>query len=126
MATKAAGRIASPPWTGQCPPWCVIDHGDDIPEDVFHRSEFAVLAPNGDRSGWEGPWELNAHIVVPETDQVGDPGLLVIETQAGTAGPSVELDVTQVDEFIRQNKVFLARVEQMRDQLAKAVEEQQS
>lgn len=126
MATKTAGPIASPSQANPCPDWCAIDHGDDAPEDVFHRSAFAVLAPNGDRSGWEGPWELNAHIVVPEVEQGDDPGLLVIDTQAGTAGPSVELDVTQVDEFIRQNKVFLARVEQMRDQLVKAVEEKQS
>lgn len=126
MTTSTAGRIANAPWVGQCPSWCVIDHAGDIPEDVFHRSAFAVLAPNGDRSGWEGPWELHAHIVVPETGQGDDPGLLVIDTQAETAGPSVELDVTQVDEFIRQHKVFLARVEQMRDQLAETVKEQQS
>lgn len=126
MTTIAAGASTSAPWVGKCPPWCDIDHDGDIPADVFHRSPFAVLAPNGDRSGWEGPWELHAHIVVPETEQGDDPGLLVIETQAGTGGPSVELDITQVDEFIRQNKVFLARIEQMRDQLAKAVEEKQS
>ena len=126
MSIATATRSASVPWAGQCPPWCDIDHEDDIPEDVFHRSAFAVLAPNGDRSGWEGPWKLQAHIVVPEVEQGDDPGLLVIETQAGVAGPSVELDVTQVDEFIRQHKVFLARVEQMRDQLTQAVKEKQS
>ncbi|MFD4551685.1 DUF6907 domain-containing protein [Streptomyces sp. NPDC058466] len=126
MSVSTAGRIASAPQSYECPPWCVIDHAHDVLEDVFHRSEFAWLTPNGDRSGREGPWELVAHVVVPEVEQGDDPGLLVIETQAGTAGPAVELDVTQVDEFIRQHKVFLARVEQMRDQLAKAVEEKQS
>lgn len=125
MTAKTAARPVAA-WAGQCPKWCDVDHGNDIPEDVFHRSPFAVLKPDASRSGWEGPWELWAHIVVPETPQGDDPGLLVIDTQAGTAGPSVELDVTQVDEFIRQQKVFLARVEQMRDQLATAVEERQS
>lgn len=126
MSAVTADPIASAPWVGKCPPWCDIDHAGDVPMDVFHRSQFAVLTPNGDRSGAEGPWELWAHIVVPETDQ-GDPrGALVVETQAGTAGPYAELDVTQIDEFIRQQKVFLARVEQMRDQMTKALEEQQS
>lgn len=124
MSTSTAGRIANAPWTGKCPKWCVIDHTGDIAEDVFHRSAFASLTPNGDRSGWDGPWELHAHVVVPEVDHGSEPALLVIETQAGTGGPSVELDVTQVDEFIRQNKVFLARMEQMRDQLAAAKEQQ--
>ncbi|MET9362181.1 hypothetical protein ABZX93_14825 [Streptomyces sp. NPDC006632] len=112
--------------TVTCPDWCTIEHGSDIPEDVFHRSAFAVLKPDGSRSGWEGPWELWAHIVTAEVEQDDAPALLVIDTQAGTAGPSVELDVTQVDEFIRQHKVFLARVEQMRDQLEAAAKEQQS
>ncbi|MFF7521307.1 DUF6907 domain-containing protein [Streptomyces pseudovenezuelae] len=125
MTAKTAARPVVP-WAGQCPKWCDVDHGNDIPEDVFHRSAFAVLKPDASRSGWEGAWELHAHVVVPEVKQGDDPGLLVIDTQAGTAGPSVELDVTQVDEFIRQQKVFLARVEQMRDQLTHAVEEQQS
>lgn len=125
MTAITAGRITSAPWTGQCPSWCVIDHGRDIPVDVFHRSEFAWLTPNGDLSGDEGPWELAAHIVTAEVPQDGDGSGLVIETQDGTAGPYIEIGIEHVDEFIRQGKAFLARVQQMRDQLA-AIKEGQS
>ncbi|MFF0746590.1 DUF6907 domain-containing protein [Streptomyces sp. NPDC004111] len=104
--------------TVTCPAWCVEDHGYYFPEDVFHRSAAARLTPDGSRSGRSGPWQLVAHVVVPEVAQDGEPGLLVIDTQAGVCGPSVELAAEQVDEFIRQSKAFLARVEQMRDQLA--------
>lgn len=111
--------------TVTCPSWCVIDHGNDLPDDVFHRSPRARLAPDGSRSGRSAAWQLVAHVVVPEIPQDDDPGLLVIDTQDGVCGRHVELAVEQVDEFIRQSKAFLARVEQMRDQLA-AVKESRS
>lgn len=108
--------------TANCPPWCVVEHGSDIPEDVFHRSGFAWLVPDGSRSGDEGPWKLAAHLVVAEVPEPGDDGQIVIETGNETLGPYIELDVERADQFIRQTKVFLARVEQMRDQLAAAKE----
>lgn len=126
MTINTAAPIASAPWSGTCPPWCVIDHEGDIPADVFHRSEYAWLKPNAERSGHPGRWELVAHVVTPEVPEDDlDVPLLVVETQAGVGGPYVELDVEQVEEFIRQGKAFLARVQQMRDQLA-AMKEQQA
>ncbi|MBD9730208.1 hypothetical protein PV755_46675 [Streptomyces caniscabiei] len=126
MSTVTAACSSNAPWVGQCPDWCVVEHGDDIPQDVFHRSALAWLKPNDERSGHPGRWELAASIVaVEEPEDELDVPLLCIETQAGVGGPYVELDVEQVEEFIRQGKAFLARVEQMRDQLA-ATKEQQS
>lgn len=104
--------------TLSCPSWCVVDHGHDIPEDVFHRSSLAWLVPDGSRSGDEGPWRLAAHLVVAEVPESGDDGQIVVETGNETLGPYIELDVERADQFIRQTKVFLARIEQMRDQLA--------
>lgn len=111
-STTSTGRMPV------CPAWCVVDHGSDIPEDVFHRSGFAWLVPDGSRSGDEGPWKLAAHLVVAEVPEPGDDGQIVIETGDESFGPYIELDVERVDQFIRQTKVFLARIEQMRDQLA--------
>lgn len=119
MTINAAARTASAPRPYTCPSWCVIDHGNDILEDVFHRSSFAWLTPNDERSGHPGRWELKAHIVAPEAPEDDlDVPLLCIETQAGVAGPCVELDVEQVEEFIRQGKAFLAHVQQLGAQLA--------
>ncbi|MEU1908125.1 DUF6907 domain-containing protein [Streptomyces hygroscopicus] len=100
-----------------CPAWCVVDHGNDILADIFHRSSLAWLVPDGSRSGDEGPWRLAAHLVVAEVPEPGDDGQIVIETGNETLGPYIELDAERADEFIRQTKVFLARIEQMRDQL---------
>lgn len=120
-----AGRTASAPRPFTCPPWCVIDHGDAPVEDVFHRSAAAWLKPNAERSGHPGRWELAAHIVTAEAPEDDlDVPLLVIDTQDGPGGAHVELDVEQVEEFIRQGKAFLARVQQMRDQLAAMKEDQ--
>lgn len=115
-STTSTGRMPAGR-TVVCPAWCVVDHGDDIPEDVFHRSDFAWLEPNGSRSGDEGPWKLAAHLVLAEVPQPDDDGQIVIETGDETFGPYIELDTERADEFIRQTKVFLARIEQMRDQL---------
>ncbi|MFJ6846420.1 DUF6907 domain-containing protein [Streptomyces griseoluteus] len=125
MTINTAARTASAPLPYTCPPWCVIDHGDAGPEDVFHRSALAWLSPNGDRSGHPGRWELKAHIVTPEAPEDDlDVPLLVVETQDGVGGPYVELDVEQVEEFIRQGKAFLAHVQQLGAQLAAGKEEQ--
>lgn len=131
MTTNTAARTASAPQPFTCPSWCVVDHSRDLIRfpgdlDVMHRSALAWLSPNGDRSGHPGRWELAAHIVSPESPEDAlDVPLLVVETQDGVGGPYVELDVEQVEEFIRQGKAFLAHVQQMRDQLA-AMKEQQS
>ncbi|MEV8553534.1 hypothetical protein AB0L04_27440 [Streptomyces glaucescens] len=92
---------------------------------MFHRSAQTWLKPNAERSGHPGRWELAASIVNPEVPEDDlDVPLLVIETQEGTYGAYVELDVEQVEEFIRQGKAFLARVQQMRDQMVAPKEEQ--
>ncbi|MET8947440.1 hypothetical protein ABZX30_28825 [Streptomyces sp. NPDC004542] len=123
MTINTAARTASAPRPYTCPPWCVIEHGDSTPEDVFHRSAFAWLAPNDERSGHPGRWELKAHIVSPEAPEDDlDVPLMVVETQDGVGGHYVELDVEQVEEFIRQGKAFLAHVQQLGEQLATASE----
>ncbi|MFJ5027780.1 DUF6907 domain-containing protein [Streptomyces sp. NPDC088560] len=126
MSTRTADQIPNQPRGVQCPPWCVIDHEQEAhllrfpgDLDVMHRSAAAWLAPNGERSGHPGRWELAAHIVapeMPEDDQ--DVPLMVIETQDGPGGAYVELDAEQVEEFIRQGKAFLAHVQQLGQQLA--------
>lgn len=119
MTVNTAARSTSTPRPYVCPPWCAIDHGDNPPVDVFHRSAFAWLAPNAERSGHPGRWELKAHIMAPEVPEDAlDVPLLVIETQDGVGGPYVELDVEQVKEFLRQGKAFLAHVEQLGNALA--------
>lgn len=117
MSNATAGRTASAARPFACPPWCVVDHGDTPTEDVFHRSEFAWLRPDGSLSGDEGPWEVAAQLVVPE-----DAGLEpTIAVDLGESlGPYAELTLETADQFIRDLKVFTARVQQMRDQLAAA------
>lgn len=132
MSIVTAGRIANAPQPFTCPSWCVVDHSAEahllrFPGDcdVMHRSASAWLAPNDERSGHPGRWELVAHIVAPELPEDDlDVPLLVVETQAGAGGPCVELDVRQVEEFIRQGKAFLAHVQQLGAQLAAGKEQQ--
>lgn len=116
MSIVTAGRMGSAPRPFTCPSWCVVDHAGEAPEDVFHRGERAWLKPDGSRSGGEGPWVLEAHVVVAE----GEPGdaAVVVDLSKVTAGPYAELTVETADQFIRDLKTFTARVQQMRDQLA--------
>lgn len=116
MSTITAGRDRSTPLPFVCPSWCVVDHEGEAPEDVFHRSERTWLKPDGSRSGDEGPWELEAHLVVAE----GQPedAAVVVDLSEASLGPYSELTVETADQFIRDLKTFTARVQQLRDQLA--------
>lgn len=121
MSIIAAGRIPSAPQPFTCPEWCVVDHGEDVPEDVFHRSDFTWLRPDGSLSGDEGPWEVAAQLVVPEA---ADEEPTIAVDLGESLGSYAELTVETADQFIRDLKVFTARVQQMRDQLAAMKEDQ--
>lgn len=120
MATIAAGRDRSTPLPFVCPSWCVVDHYEyDRPRfegdrDTVHRSAFTYLRPDGALSGGEGPWEVAAQMAAPELG--GEPTIVV--DLGESLGPYAELTVETADQFIRDLKVFTARVQQMRDQLA--------
>lgn len=125
MSVETAAHSTSAAWSGKCPPWCEDTHETEDPRDVFHRSALAWLAPNAERSGHPGRWELRAYITAPEVPEDDlDVPLLAIETEQGATGPYVELDVEQVEEFIRQGKAFLAHVQQLGAQMAAGKEEQ--
>lgn len=115
MGAITAGRIANALRSEECPSWCVRDHSNDDPENVFHRSDFSWLRPDGALSGNQGPWELAAQLVLPQADT--ESATLVVDL-GDAFGPFAELTVATADQFIRDLKTFTARVQQMRDQLA--------
>lgn len=114
-----AGRVES------CPPWCIGGHDLDHPDDVFHRGEFLKLkAPEGSgpRKGDQLP-ALCAQLVMPEVAEDDDPACIVVDHN-DVYGPYAQLDVAKADQMIRDLKVYTARLQEMRDQLAALKEEQ--
>ncbi|MFI6468747.1 DUF6907 domain-containing protein [Streptomyces sp. NPDC050516] len=109
-----------------CPDWCVVEHGNDPPDDVFHRGGCAQtrLPENLIRLSSDD-LKLVARLCLPEAPEPGDEGGFVVVDRGDLFGPYAELDIEHTDQFIRDLKAFTARVQQMRDQLA-AVKEQQS
>ncbi len=126
MAIIAAGRDRSTPLPFTCPSWCVVDHYEhDMPRfagdrDAIHRSAFTYLRPDASLSGDDGAWELAAQLASSELD--GGPTIAV--DLGEPLGHYAELTVETADQFIRDLKVFTARIQQMRDQLAAMKEEQ--
>lgn len=126
MATKTAGRTASAPRLESCPEWCVIDHGDDPIDDIFHRGDYAqVGVPEGQVHLSNKDLKLNVSLCLPEVPEPGDEGGFLVVDLGDPWGPYAELDAEHADQFIRDLKTFTARVQQMRDQLD-AKKEQQS
>ncbi|MER5259732.1 hypothetical protein [Streptomyces sp. NPDC002855] len=130
MTVITENRITTPEMDS-CPSWCVIDHTGDHPEDVFHRGSYAAFSvPDGSamptlNEKAEIP-RLTAHMVTPEFAEEPEAPSMVVVDCGDLWGPYAELDLEQTDEFIRQGKAFLARLEQIREQLATALKEQQS
>ncbi|MEU3105588.1 DUF6907 domain-containing protein [Streptomyces griseoflavus] len=120
MSIITAGRDRSTPLPFVCPSWCVVDHFEyDRPRypgdrDTVHRSAFTYLRPDASLSGDEGPWELAAQLAAPG---LGGEATIVVDL-GESLGSYAELTVETADQFIRDLKVFTARVQQMRDQLA--------
>lgn len=129
MTTVTADLITTPDMKS-CPAWCDVDHTGDHPGDVFHRGATAVVkvpaesaCPTVDTKA-EIP-RLTAHLMTPEFAEEPEAPSMVVVDCGDLWGPYAELDLQQTDEFIRQGKAFLARIQQMRDQLA-AIKEAQS
>ncbi|MEU9068307.1 hypothetical protein AB0D60_15625 [Streptomyces sp. NPDC048306] len=122
MSTITAGRDRSTPLPFVCPPWCVVDHYEyDVERvpgdrDVIHRSAFAYLRPDASLSGVEEGFEVAAQLASPE---LGYAQALLVVDLGESIGSYAELDVERADQFIRDLKTFTARVQQLRDQLAK-------
>lgn len=128
MSVLTADLITTPEMKS-CPAWCDVDHTGDHPEDVLHRGAKAVVTVPAESAcptvseKAEIP-RLTAQVMTPEfADEPEAPSMLVVDC-GDLWGPYAELDLQQTDEFIRQGKAFLARVQQMRDQLAAAKEGQ--
>ncbi|MEV7032717.1 hypothetical protein AB0N99_21190 [Streptomyces sp. NPDC093272] len=125
MAINTAGRIASAQLES-CPPWCVLDHRGDWVGDLFHRGADASASVPSDTAyavGSSGAPHLNAHLVLPEMDEHPDAPPQITVDAGDLFGAYAELDVERADQFIRDLKMFTARVQQMRDQLAAMKEE---
>jgi hypothetical protein len=126
MATSTAGRIASAPQTVQCPDWCVIDHGDDPIDDIFHRGAYMQAGVPADQVHYvDADLKLVAHLCLPSAPQPGEEGGFLVVDPGDMFGPYAELDLEHTDQLIRDLKTFTARIEQARDVLA-ALKEQQS
>ncbi|HEY9372199.1 DUF6907 domain-containing protein [Streptomyces sp.] len=119
MATKTAGRIASPPRLESCPEWCVIDHGNDPIDDIFHRGAYMQVGIPDDQVHLSSrDLKLTASLCLPEMPEPGDEDGMLVLDQGDLFGPYAELNVEECDQFIRDLKAFTARVEQARDWMA--------
>jgi len=126
MSTSTVARTVSAPQARPCPPWCVVDHGDDPSDDVFHRSAYMQVGIPDDQVHLSSrDLKLTAHLCLPEVAEPGDEDGFLVLDQGDLFGPYAELDVEECDQFIRDLKTFTARVEQARAWLA-AKKEQQS
>lgn len=119
----AAGGTA----TVQCQDWCTEDHeywGDTV-DDMFHRSESAVLSAPRDRAGRLG--HVVGGVQVPLLEATlsvysGDPrpsGASVWLARDEQSDHGVELDVAGVDALLGQLDDFRGRLAGLRDTLAR-------
>lgn len=102
----------------RCPSWCVVDHGDVEPEDVFHRSNVIALVPPRDCYGSRDVIpQMRAHLVSYERpDEYGQPCISVdLDDRMESY---TELDVAEADNMIRQMEAYTAQLRVWRDQLA--------
>lgn len=126
MTASTAGRIASAAATETCPSWCVIEHGDDPIDDIFHRGAYMqVGVPDDQVYLSDADLKLTASLCLPAAPEPGDEAGFLVLHHGDLFGPYAELDVEHCDQFIRDLKAFTARVEQARDRMA-ALKEQQS
>lgn len=105
--------------TVTCPDWCQMDHGDDPPIDIFHRSGTASIVPPPDLL-WGGPVrQMTVHLVVPAVPQDGDRPVVAMDLD-DKLDRHTELDVTQADDLIAQLDNYRTALVMMRDYLVKA------
>ncbi|WP_331448011.1 DUF6907 domain-containing protein [Streptomyces xanthochromogenes] len=111
--------------TVTCPDWCDIEHGNDPPEDVFHRSVQArVGIPNAQVFLSSDSLQFVASLCLPEMPEPGEGTGFIVLDGGDLFGPYAELDVEHADQFIRDLKTFTARVQQMRDRISSRKEQQ--
>jgi hypothetical protein len=126
MTTITEHPSASALNSGKCPDWCVVDHGNDPIDDIFHRGSYAQVGVPEDQVHLStGDLKLVAHLCLPSAPEPGDENGMVVLDPGHLYGPYAELDMEGTDQLIRDLKTFAARLQQMRDQMA-AVKEQQS
>lgn len=124
MATKTAGRTASPPQAEACPEWCDGEHNSDCDGNYFHRGRLAILSvpeesamPLRSDKDMRAPM-LTAHLVLPAGPEGGNEHAQITVDTGDLWGPYAELDLAQADLFIRDLKEFTAFVELYRDRMA--------
>lgn len=114
--------------TVECPEWCVIDHGDDPPMDIFHRGPLAFMVPPAALST---PPEtaivrqMLAHLVLPAVPQEGERVCISLDLDDCMVRYT-ELDVEQADNMLAQLREYTERLQTMRDQLAAIHEERKT
>lgn len=126
MSTSTVARTVNAPQARPCPSWCVVDHGSDPIDDIFHRSAYMQVGiPDDQVCLSDRDLKLTAHLCLPEVAEPGDEDGFLVLDQGDLFGPYAELGVEECDQFIRDLKAFTARVEQARAWIA-AKKEQQS
>ncbi|MEV6859319.1 hypothetical protein AB0M89_36790 [Streptomyces microflavus] len=126
MSISTVSRSAAAPQVRTCPSWCVVDHGNDPIDDIFHRSDYMQVGiPDDQVHLSDADLKLTAHVCLPEVPEPGDENGFLVLDHGDLFGPYAELDLEHCDQFIRDLKTFTARIEQARDWIA-AKKEQQS
>lgn len=126
MTAITLGRPTNiPAAPSTCPEWCVIDHGDEPADDLFHRSAYMQAGVPDDQVHLSNAdLKLVAHLCLPSAPEPGhENGFLVVDL-GDCWGPYAELDEEHTSQLIRDLKAFTARVEQARDWMAAKKERQ--
>ncbi|MFF9861099.1 DUF6907 domain-containing protein [Streptomyces tendae] len=120
--TVTLERPVTTPTVRRCPAWCDGQHNADRDGNFFHRGPIAVAAVPDSAAGPTGDSDpavpaLTAHLVLPAGPEFdGEPAQITVDN-GDLFGPYAELNLAQADAFLRDLKVFTARVQQMHDRL---------
>lgn len=99
---------------GSCPPWCTIAvHRAD---DPHHQGLPIVFTGPGDESGYFDQGEPYEVLWAALTDGADGPPQIYLDTLDVAAG--AHLDLAGADEVLRNLRCYVARFEQLRNQLA--------
>lgn len=103
-----------------CPPWCTQDHrSDGIADHVWHEGPAIALDGPGDHFGQDGPYRvLWACLSAEPDDRTGEYGMPYICLDVLDAGQSARLDVAAADAVIGELRLYVDRLQQLRDRLA--------
>lgn len=104
-----------------CPAWCVADHGDDPPADIFHRSERIALAPASRtlRGGEGDGMQMIAHLVQPAVVLDEHDAPVISVDLDGRFSLYAELDVAAADDMLARLRNYTDRLQALRDTLAR-------